>query len=120
MKKMSRIAFEELPEFNSDLKRLLKKYRSLNDDLEVLRKVLNAEPDENPPFSFRIPGLKIQTCVIKIKKVACKSLKGRGVNSGLRVVYAYYKEEQKIVFAEIYHKSEKENEDSERITKNFK
>jgi len=58
--------------------------------------------------------------VIKVKKIACRSLKGRGVNSGLRVVYAYYKEEQKIVFVEIYHKSEKGNEDRERIEKNFK
>jgi len=120
MKKMSRITFDELPEFNSDLKRLLKRYRSLNDDLDVLRKVLNLDPDEKPPFSFRIPGLKIQTCVIKVKKIACRSLKGRGVNSGLRVVYAYYKEEQKIVFVEIYHKSEKGNEDRVRIEKNFK
>jgi len=119
MKKMSRITFDELPEFNSDLKKLLKKYRSLNDDLNVLRKVLNHEPDEKPPFSYRISGLKIQTCVIKVKKIACRSLKGRGVNSGLRLVYAYYKEEQKIVFIEIYHKSEKEIEDRERIEKNF-
>jgi len=58
--------------------------------------------------------------VIKVKKIACRSLKGRGVNSGLRVVYAYYKEEQKIVFVEIYHKGEKENVDRERILKNFK
>lgn len=117
---MSRIIFEELPEFNTDLRRLLKKYRSLVDDLEVLRKDLNDEPGERPPFSFRIPSLGIKTCIIKVKKIACKSLKGKGVNSGLRLVYAHFESEERIVFAEIYHKSIKENEDRERLKKNFR
>jgi hypothetical protein len=120
MRKMSRMTFEELQEFSTDLKKLLKKYRSLNDDLEVLRKDLNDEPGERPPFSFRIPGPGIKTCIIKIKKIACKSLKGKGVNSGLRLVYAHFEKEDRIVFAELYHKSDKENEDRERLKKNFK
>lgn len=116
---MSRITFDELPEFGTDLKRLMKKYRSLNDDLEVLRKDLNDEPGERPPFSFRISGLGIKTCVIKVKKIACKSLKGRGVNSGLRLVYAHFEKEERIVFAELYHKNDKESENRERLIKNF-
>ena len=117
---MIKVRFETLPEFKKDLKRLLKKYRSLNEDLEVLMKDLNDEPGESPPFSFRIDNLGIETCVIKVKKVACKALKGKGVNSGLRLVYAYFIEEGKIVFIELYHKSDKESEDRERITNNFK
>jgi hypothetical protein len=120
MKKMSRITFEELQEFNSDLKKLLKKYRSLNYDLEVLRKDLNDELGERPPFSFRIPGLGIKTCIIKVKKIACKSLKGKGVNSRLRLVYAHFEKEDRIVFVELYHKNDKENEDRERLKRNFK
>jgi mRNA-degrading endonuclease RelE of RelBE toxin-antitoxin system len=120
MKKMTRITFDELPEFRSDLKKLLRKYRSLNDDIEVLRKDLNDEPGERPPFSFRISGLGIKSCIIKIKKIACKSLKGRGVNSGLRLVYAHFEKEEKIIFTELYHKNDKENEDRERILRNFK
>ena len=107
--------FEELAEFKKDLKKLLKKYRSLNDDLKVVRKVLRVEPNERPPFSFRIDGLGIETCVIKVKKIACKSLKGRGVNSGLRLIYAHFEAEQRIVFIELFHKSDKENEDRKRI-----
>lgn len=76
-------------------------------------------PDERPPFSFRLEGLGLETCVIKVKKIACKALKGRGVNSGLRLIYAYFKEEQKITFIELYHKNEKENEDRQRILYNF-
>ncbi len=120
MKKMSRISFEELPEFIKDLKRLLKKYRTLESDLEDLRKILNDEPDADPPFSFRIYGWGITTCVIKIKKIASDSFKGRGSNSGFRLIYAYFKEEHRIVFVELYHKNDKESEDRERILNNFK
>ena len=113
------MTFEELDEFKKDLKKLLKKYRSLNDDLEVVKKVLKVEPEQRPPFSFRIDNLGIKTCVIKVKKIACRSLKGRGVNSGLRLIYAYFNAEPKIIFVELYHKNEKEREDRKRILDNL-
>jgi len=112
--------FYELAEFKKDLKNLLKKYRTLNDDLEVVKRVLAVIPNERPPFSFRIDNLGLETCIIKVKKIACKALKGRGVNSGLRLIYAHFPNEQKITFIELYHKNEKENEDKTRITDNFK
>jgi hypothetical protein len=112
--------FDELAEFKKDLKHLLKKYRTLNDDLDVVKRVLEIAPDERPPFSFRINNLGLATCVIKVKKIACKALKGRGVNSGLRLIYAHFPNEQKITFVELYHKNDKENEDKKRTTDNFK
>ena len=114
------MTFEQLDFFTKDLKELIKRYRTLNEDLGVVKKVLEVIPDERPPFSFRIDGLGLTTCIIKVKKIACKSLKGRGVNSGLRLIYAYFKEEQKIVFVELFHKNDKENEDRKRILENFK
>ncbi len=114
------MTFDELTEFKKDLKTLLKKYRTLNDDLDVVKKVLEILPDERPPFSFRIDNLGLKTCIIKVKKIACKALKGRGVNSGLRLVYAHFKIEEKIVFIELYHKNDKDNEDKQRIIDNFK
>ena len=113
------MTFDELAEFKKDLKNLLKKYRTLNDDLDVVKKVLEVMPDERPPFSFRIDNLDLKTCIIKVKKIACKALKGRGVNSGLRLVYAYFETEKKITFIELYHKNDKENEDRDRILENF-
>ncbi len=112
--------FDELTEFKKDLKNLLKKYRTLNDDLNIVKRVLEVTPDERPPFSFRINNLRIETCIIKVKKIACKALKGSGVNSGMRLIYAHFPSEQKITFIELYHKNDKENEDRERIMKNFK
>ena len=114
------MTFDELSEFTKDLKSLLKKYRTLNDDFDVVKRVLEIAPDERPPFSFRINNLGLETCIIKVKKIACRALKGRGVNSGLRLVYAYFPDEKKITFIELYHKNDKENEDKKRITENFK
>lgn len=131
--------FEELKEFEKGKKKLTKKYRSIPDDLKTVKQVLEILPDERPPFSYRINNLGIETCIIKVKKIACKALKGKGVNSGLRLVYAHYKNESKeieneneeqndehiknkerIVFIELYHKSDKENEDRDRILNYFK
>lgn len=113
------MTFDELAEYQRDLKILLKKYRTLNDDLSVVKKVLEIFPDERPPFSFQIDGSGVENCIIKVKKIACKALKGRGVNSGLRLVYAWFRDEQKITFIELYHKSNKEKEDRQRILDHF-
>ena len=67
------MTFDELPDFKKDLKNLLKKYRTLNDDLEVVKRVLKVTPDERPPFSYRIDNLGIETCIIKVKKIACRA-----------------------------------------------
>lgn len=114
------MTFDELTEFEKDLKNLLKKYRTLNDDLDIVKRVLEVTSDERPPFSFRIDNLGLETCIIKVKKIACKALKGRGVNSGLRLIYAHFPDKQKITFIELYHKNDKENEDKQRILNNFK
>jgi mRNA-degrading endonuclease RelE of RelBE toxin-antitoxin system len=114
-----KISIEELPEYKKDLKRLLKKYRTLESDMNDVGKILNNDPDSFPPFSFRIEGLGISACVIKVKKIASDSFKGRGVNSGFRLIYAYFAKEQRIVFIELYHKNEKGNEDRKRIIEHF-
>ena len=78
--------FGEIEEFKKDLKKLSKRFITLSDDLEIVKKVLMVGADERPPFSYRIDGLGIKTCIIKIKKIASRSLKGRGADSGLRIV----------------------------------
>ena len=112
--------FEELNEYKKDLKKLLKKYHSLRDDIKTVKKVLKVFPKERPPFSYRIEGLGIKTCVIKVKKIACKSLKGKGIRSGMRLIYAHFENEKRIIFIELYYKGNKENEDRDQIIKHFK
>ena len=53
--------FEELKEFEKDKKKLVKKYRSIPDDLETVKQVLEVMPDERPPFSYRINNLGIES-----------------------------------------------------------
>lgn len=57
--------------------------------------------------------------IYKARKFACKSLKGTGSKSGIRVIYAYYEKEDMIEFIEIYYKGDKENEDRDRIKKYY-
>ncbi len=102
------------------LKNLLEKYRTLNDDLEVVKRVVDVIPDERPAFSFLNDNPGLETCIIEVKKIACKALKGKAVNSGLRLIYAYFSEAQKITFIELCHKNDKEKEDKNRILDCFK
>ena len=79
---ISVMEFDELPEFQRDLKQLLKRYRTLRDDLEVLKKVLVVASHPQPPLSYRIPGFGFETpIIIKLKKFASRSLKGKGSNT---------------------------------------
>ncbi len=115
-----RAKIEKLAEFEKDMKQLCKKYKTIYEDIAVVEKVISIEPAARPPFSYQIDGLGIATCVIKVRKIASKSFKGRGAMSGLRLIYAHFELENRIVFVELYHKNSKDIEDKERIIKNFK
>jgi mRNA-degrading endonuclease RelE of RelBE toxin-antitoxin system len=117
---MKKIEIVELHEFNKDFKRLFKRYKSIDKDLEDVKKILMLFPDESPPFSFRINGLGIDTCIIKVKKITSNNFKGRGSNSGFRLVYAWFPEKRSITLIELYHKGEKALENRDRILRNFK
>jgi len=113
--------YEETNEFELDFKKLLKKFKSLTDDLETAKK--NAvelfhiqEIDNKGIFEIQGVGNTNELKFFKVKKFACKSLPRRGVKSGIRIVYAYFPNEHKIVFLEIYFKAKKENEDQTRIS----
>lgn len=108
-----------LPGFDRDIKKLLKKFKTLEDDLEIFIKnelnLFHKLKIDNKGV-FQITGLQIQNPKIyKAKKFACRSLKGKGVHSGIRVIYAYFEEEDRIELIEIYYKGDKENEDRQRI-----
>lgn len=49
------------------------------------------------------------------KKFACRSLKGSGSRSGIRIIYHLENASLKICLIEIYHKNQKEKEDFQRI-----
>lgn len=99
--------FSSLPEFDKQFKTLLRKYRTLEKDLDLLKTVLEKYPRGYPPRIVRVSRLGINTEIYKVKHFRCKSLH-KGSRSGIRIVYAFFAEEEKIEFVEIYYK-EKDN-----------
>ncbi len=114
------VKIERLAEFEKDLKQLRKKYKTIDDDISIVERVISVEPSARPPFSFQIDNLGLETCVIKVRKIASKSFKGRGAMSGFRLIYAHFEQENRVVFIELYHKNNKDIEDRDRIKENFK
>jgi mRNA-degrading endonuclease RelE of RelBE toxin-antitoxin system len=110
-------------EFDKDLKRLTKRFRTLEEDLDVFigtgLLLFHQKPKEHDYGGIvQITDLKFNSPQIyKVRKFASRSLKGRGVQSGIRITYAYFEEQDKVEFIEIYFKGDKENEDRERINR---
>jgi hypothetical protein len=113
-----------LPEFERDLKGLIKRFRTLDEDLATLLKtqlVLFHKLGVDNKGLFEIPGMPFdEPKMYKVKKFACRALKGRGANSGLRLIYGHFEEADKIELVEIYFKGDKENEDRGRILRNYR
>ncbi len=119
-------AFREtrrLAGFEADLKKLRKRFRTLEEDLATLMAAQIAlfhKLERDAKGIFRVPGLPFDRPEIyKVKKFACRALKGRGAESGLRLIYAYFRDEDAIELVEIYFKGDKENEDRERILRSY-
>lgn len=111
-----------LPEFERDLKKLLKKFRTLEDDLEIFvgkGLFLYHKLDIDNKGIVQIPGLPVNARIYKARKFACRSLKGREAQSGIRVIYAYSESNDTLELIEIYYKGDKENEDMERILRHY-
>ena len=113
--------YEETQEFKRDFKKLQKRFSSLTEDLKT-NKQYRLE-------LFHCKGIDSKSIVVisnasnteelkffKVRKFQCKSLKGRGARSGIRIIYAYFPNEQRIVFLEIYFKTDKENESKKKIS----
>lgn len=121
--------FSYLDEFNREFKHLLKKYRTLEDDFNLFKeRVLTYRENGTgkylfwrPPGIVRISNLGIETEVYKVKHFSCRALKGRGSRSGIRIIYAYFPDNNKVEFVEIYFKERDDTDcDKERIRRYYK
>ena len=113
-----------LAEFERDLKKLSKKFRTIDEDLETfIQNQLNLYHKlhiDNKGI-FPLPDLGIEyPKILKAKKFACRALKGKGVASGIRIIYAYFEKEDIVELLEIYYKGQKETEDRNRIFRNYR
>ena len=103
----------EAPEFEKCLKKM--RIGSIYDDVDVFKKAVASEPD-TLRGTFRISGLGIDVPVYKAKKFRCRDL-CKGTSNFIRLVYAYFKEDGKILLIEIYKKGQQENHNSGLIIK---
>jgi len=113
-----------LPGFEDDIKKLGKKFRTIEDDLAIFiekQLYLYHKLKIDNRGIFQITGVSVdEPKLYKAKKFACRSLKTKGVQSGIRVIYAYFEDKDSIDLIEIYYKGDKENEDRPRILKYYK
>jgi hypothetical protein len=113
--------FGKTEEFSKEFARLLKKWRSLNGDLELLKQVLAANPRGHEPIIVRVSGLGTKTEIYKVKHFRCLAMKGKGSLSGIRIVYAFLPDQKRIEFIEIYYKEKDDIDcDKERIKRYYK
>ena len=114
----------KLTEFKKDFKKLVKKFKTLDEDLNTFitnQLKLTHKLDIDNKGVVRISDLGIAyPKIYKARKFPCKALKGKGAASGIRVIYAYYEKEDVIEFIEIYYKSNKETEDRDRILRHYR
>lgn len=112
--------YEETKDFARDFKKLFKKFPTLIEDFKTNKQYRielfhSQKIDSKSILKIEGAGNSKELEFFKVKKFQCKSLKGRGAKSGIRIIYAYFPEKQKIVFIEIYFKSNLENENRQRI-----
>jgi len=98
--------FTSLPELDKELNSLSKKrFKTLKQDLSLFKqRILIKYPRGYPPVVVAINRLSIQTEIYKVKHFRCRALKNKGSRSGIRIVYAYFLEENKVEFIQIYYK----------------
>jgi len=118
---MNPITYKSTPGFEKDLKKLLKKFRTLEDDIEIAKKnaieLFHLLKIDNNSIELIPNFCSDELKICKIKKFACKALKGRGVQSGIRIIYAYYVLTNTVDFIEMYFKGDSENENKKIIKK---
>ncbi len=101
--------FNRQHEFERELKKLRKKFPSLEDDLKNFEKILLVEP-LGIGKNFIVIHDHTEVVIVKAR-LACRSLQG---DRSLRIIYAYHRDTISFMYIEIYHKGEKGNEDRAR------
>ena len=108
------IKFECCEEFEKDVKKYLKKYRTIKDDVkyfeELLIGVFREIKNVREIVSKHVNILYEEGYIFVIKErfiVKCLSNKGKA----FRIIYIYNQNINKVIFVEMYYKGDKENED---------
>ncbi len=118
--------FEQTPEFAKDLKRLSKKWRSLPSDIEYVKPRIESlyTPREDIDLEqyrsdfFGGKGATILQSAEGYEVVKMRlDVAALSTNNKVRLVFVAVVTENKVVFIELYAKSEKDREDAKRINR---
>jgi len=101
--------FSSLPEFDKELKKLSKKYPTLQSDIDDIKPILLLCPT-GIGKNFIIVKVSGDVKVIKVD-IHCESLRSRSI----RLIYSYHRDRIEFMYLEVYFKGDKENEDRGRI-----
>ena len=114
------LLLHKIDEFERDLKKLKKKYNTLETDLKKFEEILMGLFPNVPSGTERISrlGEQVKVPIYKAKHFRCECLR-KGSRSGFRVIFTFLEDELGIVFIEIYHHNKKSNHDKNRILKYF-
>lgn len=89
------IEYIESDLFKKDFKKLSKRFSTLEEDFNTAKKsaieLLHIVGIDNYSIIRLTEYYNGSLCIYKLRKFACKSLKGRGVQSGVRIIYAFMK-----------------------------
>ena len=102
-------------QFQRELKKLQKKYRTLFEDLEILEKLIQKFPlGDDSRHCNELKKTETQ-CICK-RRMMCRAVKG----SEFRGIYYYDGSQIELMCLEIYYKGSKTTEDQKRIEKIWK
>jgi len=101
--------------FQKELKKLLKKYNSLEEDLEKAIFLIKENPTGNGSKHWNVLKKNKEKYIVKTRMM-CRSVRG----SQFRIVYYYDGEKIELEFIEIYFKGNKGTEDLKRIEEIWK
>lgn len=118
------LTYKRHSNFSKWLKQLLKKFRTLEEDIEIAQKFAiellllwcldNRSIELIPSFD----GENVR--IYKIRKFSSKSLKWKWAQSGIRIIFAYFPDRQEVEYLEIYYKADQENMDYDFVKEYFK
>ena len=112
------MTFNRTPEFNKDLKKLQKKWHTLEKDLKVAERAIGQvyeNPDLYEPFfSTKNATVMSSNDSYEVSKMRLKCT-SPGAKGKARIVFVFARVDGEITLLEIYSKSEKDREDSTRV-----
>ncbi len=112
------LEYTSLASFDKEFKKLEKRYRSLREDFERMKKAaieLTLTRGIDNQSIVRIPQSGTADIhAYKVRKFACRGLKGGG-QSGLRVIFIHEVVKRSITFVEIYYKADQAVENKQRL-----